>query len=71
MELHSLNVTFRVFRGNETKQVDINGWKAIPEFWYVEPYDYTGDILWSPPFESKENILEYVQNYLDGKLNNE
>lgn len=38
MKTHTFFIHFRVFQGKETKQVDHNGWKAVPEFWYIEPF---------------------------------
>jgi hypothetical protein len=46
----------RLFRGDETKQVDSSGpvpSKADPEKWYYEPADYEGDVLWSKGYGSR------------------
>jgi len=43
-----------IFRGSETKQVDIHGSPALPDRWYWEPDDYNGDILWSDSFNCRD-----------------
>lgn len=37
----------RIFRGDETRQLDASGHPADPEKYYYEPADYDGDALWS------------------------
>jgi hypothetical protein len=38
----------RFFLGADTKQVDaVTLRPAEPEYWYYEPEDYDGDVLWS------------------------
>lgn len=45
----------RVFQGQTTKQLDGHtGQAAQADAWYYEPDDYTGDVLWSEPFATRE-----------------
>jgi hypothetical protein len=43
----------RLFRGDETAQLQYDGRKADPELWYWEPDDYEGDVLWSKGYGSR------------------
>lgn len=43
----------RIFRGDETNQLDSDGHRADPEKWYYEPSDYEGDVLWSRGYGSR------------------
>lgn len=49
---------FRFFLGASTKQIDLHGNRAKPESWYWEPTDYTGDVLWSGAFATKQEAQE-------------
>ncbi|TAK10609.1 MAG: hypothetical protein EPO32_14865 [Anaerolineae bacterium] len=43
----------RLFRGDETKQLQYDGRPADPELWYFEPADYDGDVLWSKGYRCR------------------
>lgn len=45
----------RIFRGDDTGQVDLLGNRADPKKWYYEPADYEGDVLWSAGYYSRAN----------------
>ena len=49
---------FRFFQGSSSKQIDFHGNGAKPESWYWEPTDYTGDMLWSGAFDTKQEAQE-------------
>lgn len=48
-----MNVRF--FQGFQTNQVDDNGKPAIRVCWHYEPTDYEGDVLWSKPYNSRQD----------------
>ena len=51
--------TFRVFKGENTRQIDgVSHQPARPGFWYFEPLDYAGDVLWSEPFPTETLAAE-------------
>ena len=43
----------RVFRAEDTRQVDAQGRPAVSGAWYWEPTDYDGDVLWSSPSKTR------------------
>jgi len=53
---------YMIFKGNETRQLDIHGKPARQDSWYYEPADYEGDILWSNPFKTKKEVLQAIKD---------
>lgn len=49
-----MRTPFRIFKGRYTTQVGPDGEPAIRNMWYVEPSDYYSDLLWSPPYATRE-----------------
>lgn len=45
---------YRFFQGSETSQKSALGGEALDEFWYYEPTDYEGDVLWSAGFPTRD-----------------
>lgn len=63
---------YRMFRGINTQQIDVYNNPAIETFWYFEPIDYEGDVLWSEGFFTKEDAecaAEYDLSMISSPVN--
>jgi len=56
----------RFFRGSDTKQVDATTLQpADPEYWYYEPDDYDGDVLWSYGYRRYDAACDAAREELE------
>ena len=56
---------YRVFRGSETYQLDIEGRHDHPSLWYYEPTDHVSDILWSAGYTSEQKAKEAISKLIN------
>ena len=61
-----MSAPYRLFQGKDTRQIDGHTTQGARDIaWYWEPVTYEGDVLYSNPYESKNEAESAAQDAYD------